>query len=167
MSTTTKCLDAFFQFYWTLKLSMKSLKDGQNCGFDHSLRKFSIKSLSICCVLRLILKVGWNFGGIFFFTSQFLKKHKLRSIIGYAHGTRCPKSKIGQSKTTLNIVVSVIWYLTSLWFLFGWHFFWISEQILFLTMDGFILWPQLYLLLSTTCDEYCHGWLECGWKSTW
>jgi hypothetical protein len=36
---------------------MKFIKEGRNCGFDPSLRKFSIKSLLVCHVLDPILKV--------------------------------------------------------------------------------------------------------------
>ena len=45
-----------------LKLSVKSSKQGQNCGFD-PLRKLSIKSSSAHCVSEPVLKVRWNFGG--------------------------------------------------------------------------------------------------------
>jgi hypothetical protein len=51
------------------------------------------------------------------------------------------------------MIFSVTWYLMSPWQLFGWHFLWISEQIMPWMMDECIHGPKPYLLLSTTCDE--------------
>ena len=41
-----------------MELSIKSFEEGQNCGFDPSLRKLSIKSSLACHVFEPILKVG-------------------------------------------------------------------------------------------------------------
>jgi hypothetical protein len=41
-----------------VKFSVKSLKEGRNCGFDPALRKLSIKNPLAHCVLRPTLRVG-------------------------------------------------------------------------------------------------------------
>ena len=64
----------YIQLQWSAKrnhfqiveLSVKSLEEGQICGFDPSWRKFSITSSLACRVLEPILKVGWNFWDLFF-----------------------------------------------------------------------------------------------------
>ena len=49
------------------ELTIKSLKEGWNCGFDTSWRKLFIKSLLADCVLEpIILKVGWNLWDLLF-----------------------------------------------------------------------------------------------------
>ena len=47
-------------FLGTIELSVKTLKEGRNHGFDPSLRKLSMTSLLACRVLKPILKVGGN-----------------------------------------------------------------------------------------------------------
>ena len=61
-------------------------------GFNASLRKPSIKSLLVRCVLELILKVGCKFGTSSVHLSNF--ERILGSKIGYAYGTCYSKSWI-------------------------------------------------------------------------
>ena len=74
------------------KLCVKSLKEGWNCGFDHSFRELSIKkSLWPRCVL---LERIWNLGKTHWNSSYHLKKteNTLVSQIGLACGAHHPKS---------------------------------------------------------------------------
>ena len=59
----------------------------------------------------------------------------------------------------------LIWYLVPLWWLFGWHLLWISEQILSWMIDEFIHWPNPYLLLSATCDNILSWMIEIWMKN--
>ena len=40
-----------------IELPVKFLKEGQSCGFDHSLRKLSLESSLACYILKPNLKV--------------------------------------------------------------------------------------------------------------
>ena len=77
-----------------VELSGKSLKDGQNCWFDRSLRKFE-------------LVMNWNLfgksGEIFGISSSTLSilERVLRSNIRYAHEIRWPKYLINLRKVSL------------------------------------------------------------------
>ena len=59
---------------YVVKLPIKSLKVGQNYGFDPSLRKLSIKSSLASHVLETISKVGVKFLGPPLSTSQTLRE---------------------------------------------------------------------------------------------
>ena len=84
----------------TAEFVIKSLKEGQNHGFDPSLRKLSIKSLLARRVLELLFKVGETFGtSSFHLVSNF--ERILGSKIGYAQGTCCLKSPISLCKASL------------------------------------------------------------------
>ena len=65
-------------------------KKGRNHdGFDHSLRKLSIKNQLARRVSRSILEIRWSFGD--FFAETYNPKNFKRTLglkIGYAHGTR-------------------------------------------------------------------------------
>ena len=62
------------------------------------------------------------------------------------------------------MIFSVIWYIMSLMYLYGWHFLWISGQICSWVLDEFIHWPKPYLLLSTTCDAILSWMMEIEMK---
>ena len=64
----------------------------------------------------------------------------------------------------LNMMFSVIWYYISLWWRFGWHFLWISEQILSKMMDELIHWSKPCFLLSATCGEILSWLIEIWMK---
>ena len=83
----------------TIKLFVKSSKEGQNCGLNPSLKKPSIKSSLARCVLEPILKVRCNYETSSFHISNY--ERILGSKIRYAHGTHCPKSHIGLCKASL------------------------------------------------------------------
>jgi hypothetical protein len=59
-----------------------------------------------------------------------------------------------------------IWYFMSLWWLFGWRFLWMGEEILPWTMDEFIHWQKPCFLFSSTCDELL-SWMIEVWIETW
>ena len=87
------------QICYTLELSVKSLKEGQNLGFDPCLRKLSMRASLGRHVREPTLKVGIKkFEGSSFHLSK--PQRILRSKLRYAHGTRCPKSCLDPCKTS-------------------------------------------------------------------
>ena len=56
---------------YILELSIKSLKEAEDSGFDPSLTKLSIKSSLAHCTLKPNLKVGETFGTSSFHLSNF------------------------------------------------------------------------------------------------
>ena len=62
-----------------------SFKEGQNLGFNPSLRNFFIKSSLTRCVIEPNLEVGWTF--CYFHFLSFKLCENLGSKIMYAHGT--------------------------------------------------------------------------------
>ena len=75
-----------------IELSVKSFKERRNRGFEHVLRKLSIKRSLAHCVLELSLKVGWSFWNLLFPTLELWGCFE--TGIGHAHGTHCPKVRI-------------------------------------------------------------------------
>ena len=70
--------------------------------------------------------------------------------------------------TTLNLVLSVIWYSMSLMATF-WMTLLMNKRTNSFMDDGWVhpLAKTLPSLVSKILMKYCHGWLKFGWKTTW
>jgi hypothetical protein len=87
-----------------ITVSIKSLKEAKNRGFNPSLRYFLFtfikSSLAHRVRRRAYFESLWsNFWGFLFHLTNF--ERILGSKKGYVHGTCCPKSRIGLHKASL------------------------------------------------------------------
>ena len=90
------CSESVIEGQIALELSIKSLKEGSNRGFDPSLRKLFIKSFLARCMLEPILKIGANFDPSSSHLSNF--EIILGSKIRHVHGTCHPRSPLPNAR---------------------------------------------------------------------
>ena len=144
--------------WWTIRIckyGSLQVEWAWGLAFKHLESRLLRKSFPVC--IEVALKVKFSACVGLWVTVHDIKE-KSRVMIQFLLKIIMPFPDTERS--ALDMIFRVMCYFRSVWWFLGWHFLWISEQILSWMLDEFIHWLKPYLLLSATSDEILSWMIE-------